>query len=297
MDHSAFDWNRARAFLSTAEEGSFSAAARALGLAQPTLGRQVAALEEELGITLFERVGTRLVLTPAGLELLEQVRAMNDAATRVSLVAAGQTQSLDGVVRVAASEAVSAHLLPPIVAELRQQHPGVQIELVVSNSTSDLRRREADIAVRHFRPRGEDLVGRLVKEKSEAHLYASPSYLERIGNPKTPEELAARGHVIGFDESETLRRGLEGLGLAFAVEQFPVRTENHLVQWELAKRGVGMCMMMSEVGDAEPSVRRALPDFPGGFVFPTWLMSHRELRTSWRIRVVFDLLAERLAAG
>ena len=102
--NAAFDWNLARAFLVTAEEGSFSGAARALGLAQPTLGRQVTAFEAELGVALFERVGHRLILTTAGLELLEEVRAMGDAATRLSLAAAGRTQALVGIVRIAASE-------------------------------------------------------------------------------------------------------------------------------------------------------------------------------------------------
>lgn len=291
---SAFDWNRARAFLATAEEGSFSAAARALGLTQPTLGRQVSALEEELGLTLFQRVGNNLVLTATGLDLVEQLRVMNEAAIRCSLIAAGQAQTIDGLVRIAASEAVSAYLLPPIIDELRALHPGVHVEIVVSNSSSDLRRREADIAVRHFRPQGDDLVARLIKEKSEAHLYAAPSYLERIGNPRTPEELAAHGHVIGFDESDMLKKGLQALGLPFGDESFPIRTKNHLVQWELAKRGVGMCVMMEEVGDHEPGVRRALPDFPAGLGFPTWLTSHRELQTSRRIRVVFDLVADML---
>ncbi len=291
---SAFDWNHARAFLVTAEEGSFSAAARALGLSQPTLGRQVAAFEEELGLALFERVGNSLVLTATGLDLVEQVRAMSEAATRFSLIAAGQAQAIDGVVRIAASEAVSAFLLPPMVMELRALHPGIEVELVVSNTSSDLRRREADIAIRHFRPQGDDLVARLIKEKSVAHLYAAPSYLERIGNPRTPEELAARGHVIGFDESDTLKKGLQALGFPFGDESFPVRSENHLVQWELAKRGVGMCVMMEEVGDKEASVRRALPDFPTGVSFPTWLISHRELKTSRRIRVVFDFLVDKL---
>ena len=91
-----FDWNRARAFLVTAEEGSLSAAARALGMAQPTLGRQVSALESELGVILFERAGRGLALTQSGLELVEHVRAMGDAATRVSLTASGQSQSIEG---------------------------------------------------------------------------------------------------------------------------------------------------------------------------------------------------------
>lgn len=290
----AFDWNRARAFLVAAEEGSFSAAARALGLAQPTLGRQIAALEEELGLTLFERVGHKLSLTRAGFELAEQVRAMNDAATRASLVAAGKSQRVDGLVRVAASEAVSAFLLPPLVAELREKHPGIEVELVVSNQTSDLRRREADIAVRHQRPRGDDLVGRLVAETCRAHLYASPEYLARLRRPRTREALAARGHVLGFDDTDVLRKGLEAAGLPFPAKSFPVRTANHLVQWELAKRGVGMCVMMEEVGDREPGVARALPDLPPIATYPTWITSHRELRTSRLMRVVFDLLAARL---
>ena len=293
----AFDWNRARAFLVAAEEGSFSAAARALGLAQPTLGRQVAALEEELGLTLFQRVGQRLTLTAAGLELAEQVRAMNDAATRASLVAAGTSQRVDGLVRVAASEAVAAFLLPPAVAELRAHHPGIEIELVVSNQTSDLRRREADVAVRHVRPRGDDLVGRLVAETCHAHLYASPAYLTQIGKPRTKDNLAARGHVLGFDEGDALRKGLAAVGLPFDAGAFPVRTANHLVQWDLAKRGVGMCVMMEEVGDREPAVRRALPGLAPVATYPTWITSHRELRTSRLIRVVFDVLGDLLDAA
>src|SRR5688572_12855450 len=138
-----FDWNRARAFLVTAEEGSLSAAARALGMAQPTLGRQVDALEEELDVVLFERAGRGLVLTPSGLELLEHVRTMGEAAGRVSLSAAGHSQTIEGSVAVAASEVYAAHLLPPILAKLRVLHPGISVEIVASSAVSNLKRREA----------------------------------------------------------------------------------------------------------------------------------------------------------
>src|SRR5437870_10522037 len=123
-----FDWNHAKAFLATAQEGSLSAAARALGMAQPTLGRQVDALEAELGVVLFERVGRGFTLTPSGLELLDHVRAMGEAANRVSLSAAGQAQSIEGTICIAASETYAAMLLPPIVAKLRQAEPGIHIE-------------------------------------------------------------------------------------------------------------------------------------------------------------------------
>ncbi|MCJ7598755.1 MAG: LysR family transcriptional regulator, partial [Methyloceanibacter sp.] len=140
----AFDWNQARAFLATVEEGSLSAAARALGMTQPTLGRQVAALEQELGVVLFERVGRGLTLTPNGLELVDHVRAMRDAASQVSLTASGQSQTIEGSVCISASEAVAAYQLPPILAKLRDIAPGIEVEVVASTAVSDLRRREAD---------------------------------------------------------------------------------------------------------------------------------------------------------
>jgi DNA-binding transcriptional LysR family regulator len=289
-----FDWNRARAFLITAEEGSFSAAARALGQAQPTLGRQVSALEEEVGVALFERVGHTLTLTPTGLEMLEAVRAMNEAAGQFSRIAEGQSQSLEGTVRVAASQAVSAHLLPPVLARIQKNHPAIHLELVVSNATSDLRKREADIAVRHFRPQGEDLVGKLVKKESGAHLYATRAYLKRIGNPKTPKDLLEKGRILGFEDTKLMSQMMQAQGYPVDEGTFSIITDDHLVQWQLAKKGMGMCVMMEEVGDADSQLQRALPNHKPVVTLPIWLISHRELKTSRRIRVVFDLLAEAL---
>ena len=288
-----FDWNRARAFLVTAEEGSLSAAARALGMAQPTLGRQVGALEEELSVVLFERVGRGLTLTPSGLELLDHVRAMGDAANRVSLSAAGQSQSIEGTVCIAASETYAAILLPPIIAKLRRAEPGIDIEIVTSNKASDLRRREADIAIRNFRPTEPDLVAKKIRDVP-ARLYAAPAYLERIGNPKVPYDLR-HADFISIDNSGMFLKGLNALGLNIAQRNFPIFTENYLVMWELVKHGLGIGVLDGNIGDAEPLVRRALPDL-GPLMFPIWLVAHREVNTSRRIRVVFDLLAEELAA-
>ena len=288
-----FDWNRARAFLITAEEGSLSAAARALGMAQPTLGRQVDALEEELGVVLFERVGRGLTLTPSGLELLDHVRAMGDAANRVSLSAAGQSQSIEGTVCIAASETYAAILLPPIIAKLRRAEPGIDIEIVTSNKASDLRRREADIAIRNFRPTEPDLVAKKIRDVP-ARLYAAPAYLERIGNPKLPYDLR-HADFISIDNSGMFLKGLNALGLNLAQRNFPIFTENYLVMWELVKHGLGIGVLDGNIGDAEPLVRRALPELEP-LMFPIWLVAHREVNTSRRIRVVFDLLAEELAA-
>lgn len=287
----AFDWNRARAFLVAAEEGSFSAAARALGTTQPTVGRQVAALEEELGVTLFERVGTTLALTPSGIDLVEHVRAMSEAASRVSLAATGQSSSIVGSVCITASEVIAAHLLPPIIGRLRREQPGIEIEIVASNEARDLHRREADIAVRNFRVGQPDLIAQKIKD-SRAHMYAAPSYLKRIGPLESPRDLA-RAELFAFDRTDVMIDGLRSIGVDLGRDRFPIVTANHLVQWELCKHGAGICIMMEEIGDAEPRVRRALPDLPP-LPIPMWLVCHRELRTSRRIRLVYDLLAEEL---
>lgn len=289
-----FDWNQARAFLVTAEEGSLSAAARALGMAQPTLGRQVAALQEELGVVLFERAGRGLVLTPSGLELLDHVRAMGEAAGRVSLAAGGQSQAVTGTVSITANEIDSAFLLPPIVAKLRREAPGIVLQIVSSNAALDLRRREADIAIRNFRPTQPDLITTKVRDEP-MRLYAATRYLARLGHPSTPEELN-RADFIGFDPPDTLIDELKALGLSLTPENFPVLTGSHLVHWELVKHGIGIGVIPERVGEAEPLVQQALPSLPP-LLMPIWLTTHRELRTSKRIRLVFDLLAAELGQG
>ena len=286
-----FDWNRARAFLVTAEEGSLSAAARALGMSQPTLGRQVSALEDELGVALFERIGRNLELTPSGLELVEHVRAMGAAATRVSLTASGQSQAIDGIVRVTASEAIAAYTLPAIVAKIRQEAPGITVEIVASNALSDLRRREADIAFRNAAPTGPDLIARKLGEAT-AHLFAARRYLETSGPFDTPAELA-RASLIGFEDNEPYLAGLKEMGVALEPENFRVLTANHLVHWELVRQGHGIGVMISEVGDGDPLVVRAAP-WLSPFTFPVWLVAHREVRTSRRVRLVFDVIAREL---
>lgn len=286
-----FDWNRARAFLVTAEEGSLSAAARALGMAQPTLGRQVDALEDELGVILFERVGRGFTLTPSGQELLEHVRAMGEAANRVSLTASGHSQSIEGTICIAASEIYAAMVLPPILAKLRRAEPGIHIEIVASSKPSDLLRREADIAIRNFQPTEPDLIARKVRD-IPARLYAAPDYLERLGNPRLPYDLRG-ADFIGIDTSGVFLKGLNALGFNLTQRNFPIVTENYLVMWELVKRGLGIGIQDGTIGDAEPLVRRVLPDLEP-LTFPVWLVAHRELHTSRRVRVVFDLLAEEL---
>ena len=275
-----FDWNRARAFLVTVEEGSLSAAARALNMTQPTLGRQVRSLEQELGVALFERGNRGLELTPTGIELVEHVRAMGTAATQLSLGATGRAQSIEGSVCISAMEVIAAYVLPPVLKRLRDAQPGIEIEVIASNVTSDLKRREADIALRAYRPAQPDLIARKLFDMAW-RLYAARGYLDQLGNPDSVEALSG-ATFIGFSRSEEFRRLLESRGVKLTAANFRIISENHLLQWELIKLGMGIGGMMEEVGDAEPSVRRVLPDlapFTGepvvGFVrFSTsWQMS------------------------
>ncbi len=285
-----FDWNRARAFLVTAEEGSLSAAARALGMTQPTLGRQVTALEDELGVALFERGGRGLELTPSGLDLVEHVRAMGEAAGRLSLSASGQSSTLEGNVCISATEAMATFGLPSLIAELRRAEPGIEIELIASNSASDLKRREADIAIRAFRPTQPDLIGKRLAD-STARLYAAPGYLETLGETITIEAIQ-KAEFLGISRGNQMIEALSERGIKVTQANFPVITENHIVHWELTRAGVGIGVMPEEVGDAEPDVVRVLDT---SFDIELWLVAHRELRTSRRVRRVFDFLAEKLS--
>jgi len=286
------DWNQLRTFLVAAEAGTLSAAARRLGLSQPTVSRQVASLEAALGVTLFERAGKGLVLTQAGAGLLADARAMGAAADRLSLTAAGQASDAVGRVSVSASDAMAALVLPRVLHRVRVAAPGVQVELLSSNALSDLLRREADIAVRHVRPHEPELIGRLVHEAT-ASFYASADWVQRNGHPRTAAE-AAGAAFIGYDRGGRYLEHLAGLGLELAPDRFPVMSTNSVVGWEMVRAGLGIGVMMDRIAEGTPGVVRVLDALPA-VRFPVWLVTHRELRTAKRIRVVYDILAEALA--
>ncbi|WP_206021020.1 LysR family transcriptional regulator [Antarcticimicrobium luteum] len=287
-----FDWNQARAFLVTAEEGSLSAAARALDLTQPTLGRQVAALEETLGVQLFDRTGRALQLTRAGLELLEQVRRMGDAAGEFSLVATGQSEAVEGHVTITAGDIFAAYLLPPALTRLAREAPGITVEVVASNAVQNLRRREADIAIRHVRPDQPDLIARKLGE-DEARCYATGAYLERYGEPAGPGDL--RGAVFAaYEPLDWFLSEVRARGLAMRRENVRVSSGNGVVLMEMIRRGEAIGVLGREIAALIPDARPILPGF-SPIPVPSWLVSHRELRTNRRIRLVFDLLARELS--
>ncbi len=288
------DWNHIRAFLATAETGSLSAAARRLGQTQPTLSRQVAALEAALGLLLFERLGRGLALTEAGRDLLEHSRRMGSAAEAFSLAASGQSTAIEGTVRITASDVLSHYILPPVLRHLRQVAPRLVIDVVAANDIRDLMRREADIAIRHRRPEQPELIARLVHEGT-AHFYAAPCYLAQRGRPRSVAEVADHDFV-GFGDQEAMIAFAADLGLPLNRGQFRIASQNGLVAWELVRQGFGISPMDLRVAARTEGVERVL-DWVPPIRYPFWLTTHRELHTSRKIRLVFDLLAEALAQG
>lgn len=288
----SFDWNQVRAFLATVEEGSLSAAARALGLTQPTLSRQVTALEKDLGVILFDRGRRSMSLTQPGLELLDHVRTMGEAASRISLTATGQSQTIEGQVSITASDVMSAYFLPPVLKQLRALAPGIEVEVIASNAVRDLTRREADIAIRHVRPEQPNLIAKLVRETT-GHLYASTAYLEAHGRPGCASALSD-ADFIGFENPERLLSVLNSLGLSLTKDNFKLTSASGVVVLELVKQGLGIGVMPKEFAAISPGLECVLPELDP-IPVPIWLVTHRELHTSRRIRLVFDLLADALA--
>ena len=286
------DWTLVRSFLAVAEAGSLTAAARKTGLSQPTLGRHVKAAEDALGIPLFSRTPSGLRLTETGASLLEPARAMAAAHARFATRAAGQDAGLSGVVRITASVVVSHYLLPAMVADLRRAAPQIEIELVPSDTSENLIFREADIALRMYRPTQLDIVTRQVAEQGLA-LYAARSLLDRLGNPRDFDGLAALGFV-GFDRSDMIVRRMRALGYPVDRRFFATRCDDQATYWQLVRHGCGAGAMQTVIGDADLAVARlhfqpALPRLP------VWLAAQADMHKTPRVKRVWDHLADGFA--
>jgi DNA-binding transcriptional LysR family regulator len=287
------DWTLWRSFSAVAEHRSLSAAARALGLSQPTLGRHIEALEATLGAKLFERTPAGFVPNELGLRAFEPVRKATAAIAEAELVAAGTSGALEGSVRLTASVVTSHYTLPPLLRTLRDEFPAVAFELVPSDSPENLLMREADIAVRMFRPTQLDLITRKLGA-TPIVACAHQSYLARRGTPSSLEALAEHD-LIGFDRSDLLIVAAKRLGVSLRREDFAVRCDNQSALWELARAGLGIAfaqrkLVLEAPGMVVLELPLAIPPLE------VWLTSHKELYGSRRIRAVYDRLAELLTA-
>lgn len=289
MDIRQIDWALVQSFLRVARAGSLSAAARAHGISQPTLGRHIRALEAALGQPVLARHAQGQVPSALGTLLLEQAQAMEAAAARIALAATGASARLEGVVRITAARLVALHHLPPIIARLRAEEPGIRIELVASDAPENLMFREADIALRMFRPEAGDLVARQVAALPLG-LYAARAYLDRAGRPDSPAALMGL-EFVGFDRSDLMIRAMAANGFAVTHDFFPVRCEDQLVHWALVRAGCGVGGMHRAVGDADPLVER-IADFVALPALPVWLVLPEALRRVPRVARVAAALAE-----
>jgi DNA-binding transcriptional LysR family regulator len=286
--NTAFDWNLIPSFLAVLEHGSLLAASRALGSTQPTIGRHIAELESQLGIVLFERTGRGLLPTEAALRMAQAARTMDADAHRLARDATREQDSLTGAVRISASQPVACFVLPPVLAQMRTALPGVQVELVASNQVSNLLRREADIALRMVQPDQSSLVAKRIG-KVTLSAYAHSDYLRRRGTPRQVQDLLTHD-LVGGDRDETVLRGFAGLGFPVTREVFALRTDDLVAYWAAVRAGLGVGFLGDYLGRMDSQLVRLLPTLriPD---LPIWLTVHREIRSSPRIRAVYDFLA------
>ncbi len=291
MNSSTPDWTLWRSFAAVVEHGSLSAAARELGLSQPTLGRHIQALEEALGTSLFARTLRGLEPNTTATALFEQVTVAHQALNEASILAEGTSSELSGAVRITASTVTSHYILPALLRKIRDEFPAIELELVPSDSAENLLMRESDIAVRMFRPTQLELIARKLGE-SPIICCAHQSYLDRAGTPEQISDLFAHD-LVGFDRSDLLTSGAKDIGFELGRRDFALRTDSQTAIWELVRAGLGIGFAQRELVVSTGGMEPLLPQL----VIPPleiWLTTHRELFTSRRIRVIYDRLGQLL---
>ena len=296
FDPASLDWNLLRALGAVLAHGSLTQAALRLGTSQPTLSRQIAALEAALGAPLFERGARRLRPTAQALALAEPAARMLAAAQAIALAAeaaSSATGQLAGTVRLTASEVVASQVLPALLAQLARRHPEVQIELVPGDTLSNLLEREADIAVRMLRPTQGSLITRHIADWPLG-FYAHRDLLAAHGGPPSPDTLA-QGRWIGFDQSSQMIEGFRAAGFNVDRRFFAFRCDNQVVNLEAVRQGLGIGVVMAPLARRSPELVAVLPGLALP-VLPVWLTAHRELRANRRQKLVFDFLAQALRA-
>jgi DNA-binding transcriptional LysR family regulator len=274
-----------------AGEGSLSGAARTLGLTQPTVGRHIRELESSLGTKLFTRSQSGLGPTDAAHTVAPHARAMAGAAAALIRTVSAKDFGAHAVVRIAASEIVGTEVLPPILTEFRAKHPGIVMELSLSDRMEDLLRRDADVAVRMARPKQGSLVAKRVGAVTVG-LHAHRRYLDEHGQPNNIQQLAQHA-LIGFDRETASIRALQRLGLKLTRDDFSFRTDSHLAQLAAIRAGFGIGICQTAIAQRDMDLIRLMPkDF--AFDLEVWIAMHEDLRASRPMREIFDHLASAL---
>ena len=285
------DWAWYRSFLAVLATGSLSAAARALGLTQPTLGRHIDQLEGALALKLFVRSVDGFAPTEAGLELQPYAASIASNAAALRRAAASHGDGVRGTVRISASDVIGVEVVLPILAHLRRRHPELVVELVLSNAVDDLLRRESDIAVRHVQPTQEALIARRAGG-IELGLHAHRDYLTAYGMPDSLDALA--GHtLLGPDGDSPLVRRLQARFPMLQRARLAFRCDNNLAQLAAIRAGYGIGICQSALAARDSAIVRVLR---GEFsvTMETWIAMHSDLRSTPRCAVTFAALVEGL---
>ncbi|HEY1473980.1 MAG TPA: LysR family transcriptional regulator [Pseudolabrys sp.] len=286
-------WELYRTFLEVVRDGSLSGAARKLELTQPTVGRHIDALESSLGFALFTRSQRGLVATQAALELVPHAQTMSAASAALCRAASGETTADRGTVRVTASEIIGCEVLPAILAGYRHQYPEIAIELALTNRNEDLLRRDADIAVRMVRPTQKALLARCIG-KSPIGFYAHQSYVRKFGVPKSIAELKKHS-IIGFDRDDQAFRSAGALAQMITRDTFGFRCDSDPAKLAALRAGVG-------IGGCQRNIARRTPELVPvlakelRFELEVWVVMHEGLKSTRRVRLLFDWIASGLAA-
>ena len=286
-------WEWYRSFLQVLESGSLSAAARAMGITQPTVGRHIESLEAALGLTLFTRSSDGFSPTAAANELRPYAVGLATTTAALRRAASSHGSGVRGAVRLTASQVIGVEVLPPILTALRNEYPELTIELVLSNTADDLLRREADIAIRMFRPVQEALVAKRIGS-IEVGLHAHERYLAVHGVPRSMKELS-RHTVIGFDQENAYIRSLQSRFAAYNRNNFAFRADSDLAQLAAIRAGFGIGGCQSPLAARDPKLVRVLRE-EFSLTLDTWVAMHEDLRTSARCAVTFAALASGLTA-
>lgn len=288
---STLDWSLVQSFLAVAETGSLSAGARVLGISQPTLGRHIKTLEDQLHTEVFQRHARGFELTTRGHSLLPSARAMAAAMTDLSLAVAGEETQVAGTVRVATSVFMAHHAMPSIIAQIRATEPQIQIDLVPSDQSENLLFREADIAVRMYRPQQLDMVTKHLGDITLG-MFASDAYIERKGRPNGPDDLPHHD-IVGYDANDDILREMRRMGIPATRSWFSVRCDNQSAYWALVQAGCGLGFCQAKIARETPQMQEIDVGFPLPSL-PVWLTAHESLRHTPRISRVWTLLNEAL---
>ncbi|HET8539001.1 MAG TPA: LysR family transcriptional regulator [Anaeromyxobacter sp.] len=278
------DWGHLRFFLELARTGSLSRAARRLGVDRNTVARRVAALEEELGIALFERGPQGWTRTAAGDDLAALASRVEEDVLALARHADARDRAVAGNVRLTTASHVAARLLAPALPALRARHPGLVLELAVDQRTFDLTRREADLAVRMGRPRDAGLVMRKLSDVAYG-LYASPAYLGR----RRAVDLASDAFV-GFDESLASAPQERWLAKLAPARRVAFRCNSTAALQAAARAGVGVAVLPCFAAEGDAELVRL--DGPAPVPHELWLLVHGDLRRTPRVRAVIEWVDE-----